>query len=35
MKFLMWSAATGAVAVGTILLVNKRDIERYLRMYNM
>ena len=35
MKFLKWSAATGAVAVGTILLVNKRDIERYLRMHNM
>jgi hypothetical protein len=35
MKLLKWTAATGAVAVGTILLVSKRDIERYVRMHNM
>ncbi len=35
MKVWKWTAATGAVAVGTILLVNKRDIQRYVRMHNM
>ncbi len=35
MKVLKWTAATGAVAVGTFLLVSKRDIQRYVRMYNM
>ena len=35
MKFVKWTAATGAIAVGTILLANRRDIERYVRMHNM
>jgi hypothetical protein len=35
MKLLKWTAATGAVAIGTILLLNRKDIERYLRMYSM
>jgi hypothetical protein len=35
MKFFKWAAATGAIAVGTVLLANRKDIERYLRMHNM
>jgi|HubBroStandDraft_4_1064222.scaffolds.fasta_scaffold2465708_1 hypothetical protein len=35
MKFLKWTAATGAVAAGAILLASKKDIERYMRMHNM
>jgi hypothetical protein len=35
MKFLMWTAATAVIAVGTILLASRKDIERYLRMHNM
>ncbi len=30
-----WTAATGAVAVGAILLASKKDIQRYLQMHNM
>ena len=35
MKFWKWTATTGAVAVGAILLVSKKDIQRYLRMHSM
>jgi hypothetical protein len=35
MKLLKWTAATGAVALGTILLVSKKDIKRYMRMHSM
>jgi len=35
MKFLKWTAATGVIAVGTILLASRKDIERYVRMHNM
>ena len=35
MKILKWTAATGLVALGTILLASRKDIERYVRMYNM
>jgi hypothetical protein len=35
MKFWKLTAATGAVAVGAILLVSKKDIQRYLQMHNM
>jgi hypothetical protein len=35
MKFLKWTAATGVVAVGAVLLVSKKDIERYMRMHSM
>jgi hypothetical protein len=35
MKFLKWTAATGVVAVGAVLLVSKKDIERYIRMHSM
>jgi hypothetical protein len=35
MKFWKWTAATGAVAVGAILLASKKDIQRYLQMHNM
>jgi hypothetical protein len=35
MKFLKWTLAMGVIAIGTILLANKSDIERYLRMHNM
>ena len=35
MKFWTWTAATGAVAVGAILLASKKDIQRYLQMHNM
>jgi hypothetical protein len=34
-KLLKWTAATGAIAVGTILLANRKDIERFLKMHNM
>jgi hypothetical protein len=35
MSFLKWTAATGAVAVGTVLLLSKKDIQRYMRMHSM
>jgi len=35
MKLWKWTAATGVVAVGAILLVSKKDIQRYLQMHNM
>jgi hypothetical protein len=35
MKVWKWTAATGAVAVGAILLASRRDIQRYLQMHNM
>jgi hypothetical protein len=35
MKLLKWTLAMGAIAIASILLANKSDIERYLRMHNM
>jgi hypothetical protein len=35
MKVLKWTAATGAIAVGTILLLSKNDIQRIVRMHAM
>jgi len=35
MKFLKWTAATGVVAVGAILLASRKDLERYMRMHSM
>ncbi len=34
-KVLKWTAATGAVTVGTILLLSRKDIQRIIRMHNM
>jgi hypothetical protein len=35
MKVLKWTAATGAIAVGAILLLSKNDIQRIVRMHAM
>jgi hypothetical protein len=34
MRVFTWTAAAGAVAVGTILPDSKDDIRRYLKMHN-
>ena len=35
MKSLKWAAASGAVAVGVILYLNKDDVLRYQKMRQM
>jgi hypothetical protein len=35
MKVLKWTAATWVIAVGTILLLSKNDIQRIVRMHAM